>query len=337
MKTRAILTSLVLALSLAATRAQPAPTYDALIQQGKNQLQSGNSAQALTSGQQAVQLDAARWEAYALAGGALMNLKRYDEAIDNFSKSIDHAPAEKQDGLRNLRKQCFVAETGATPAPAQPSASAQPQPAATTQAEIVLWKAIENSQKQEDFRVYLGQYPSGAFAALAKQRLADLQAQQQKVDEGRVARYAWVDPTNGLMWQRPLQQDEGGQMNFDDATDTCSNSKLLHLQNWRLPTADEVEGVWQRNRRVFLDRVYQKKKPTPSWGLWTSTAGDSTGEHIVINLDNGNRLSMKDTSMKDTKGGSGGGYPGGHRGAAASGPVTVNALCVRDSNGAAPH
>jgi Flp pilus assembly protein TadD len=71
-KPRSILICAILGVCLGAAHAQltptPAPTYDALIQQGKTQLQSGNSAQALTSGQQAIQLDATRWEAYALAG-----------------------------------------------------------------------------------------------------------------------------------------------------------------------------------------------------------------------------------------------------------------------------
>jgi len=82
MKPRSILICAILGVCLGAAQAQPAPNYDALIQQGKSQLQAGNSSQALASGRQAIQLDATRWEAYALAGGALMNLKRYEEAED---------------------------------------------------------------------------------------------------------------------------------------------------------------------------------------------------------------------------------------------------------------
>jgi tetratricopeptide (TPR) repeat protein len=111
MKMRAVLLFSTLGVCLCMGHAQTGASYDALIQQGKTELQAGNSAQALASGQQAVQLDAARWEAYALAGGALMNLKRYEEAADALSESIKHAPPEKQDGLRALRKQCALADS----------------------------------------------------------------------------------------------------------------------------------------------------------------------------------------------------------------------------------
>jgi len=183
MKPRSILICAILGVCLGAAHAQltptPAPTYDALIQQGKAQLQAGNSAQALASGQQAVQLDATRWEAYALAGGALMNLKRYEEAEDQFSHAIDHAPAAKQDGLRALRRQCAVAESGTPPAASQASPASQPAEASTSQAEIVLWKTIESSANPDDFDAYLKQYPNGAFVALATQRSQSIRAAAQ--------------------------------------------------------------------------------------------------------------------------------------------------------------
>jgi hypothetical protein len=132
---------------------------------------TGGADQALTLSNQAIQADPNRWEAYALAGGALMNLKRYDEAIDDLTKAIEHAPEAKQQGLRDLRKQCVLAESGTSPTPPPPA-----QSAATTQAEIVLWKTIENSTNPDDFDAYLKQYANGAFAVLASQRSQSLHA-----------------------------------------------------------------------------------------------------------------------------------------------------------------
>jgi tetratricopeptide (TPR) repeat protein len=206
------LTTFLLSLSLAAAHAQPAPAYDTLIQQGKTQLQAGNSAQALATGQQAIQLDTNRWEAYALAGGALMNLKRYEEAADNLSLAIQHAPEAKQDGLRALRKQCALAESGAVPAPAQPAPP--PQPATTTQAEIVLWKSIENSDNPADFQTYLSQYPLGAFNALAQRHLEEsqkrLDQQRAQTEHERKERAEFV----GTIWmgQQVYFKDNGTQI-----------------------------------------------------------------------------------------------------------------------------
>lgn len=62
--------------------AQPRPSYDSMVQQGKTQLQAGSNDAALASAMAAIKLSSDRWEAYAVAGGALMNLKRYEDAAD---------------------------------------------------------------------------------------------------------------------------------------------------------------------------------------------------------------------------------------------------------------
>jgi hypothetical protein len=115
---------LIVALTIGAAHAaeSPASGYDALIQQGKSQLQAGSAEQAAASGKAAIKMSAERWESYALVGGALMNLKRYEEAVDALSKAITRAPEPKQAPLRDLRRQCLLAETG-SPAAKQVSAN----------------------------------------------------------------------------------------------------------------------------------------------------------------------------------------------------------------------
>lgn len=107
--------------------AQTVSNYDTLVRQGNIRLQTGENESALSAAQSAIKISADRWEAYAVAGGALMNLKRYEEAADQFGHAIDHAPEPKQAGLRDLRKQCLLAEAGASssgnPAPVQVASS----------------------------------------------------------------------------------------------------------------------------------------------------------------------------------------------------------------------
>jgi Flp pilus assembly protein TadD len=67
---------------------QSGADYDTLVQQGKTQLQSANNDAALASANAAITLDAGRWEAYAGAGGALINLKQCDEAKANLNAAI---------------------------------------------------------------------------------------------------------------------------------------------------------------------------------------------------------------------------------------------------------
>lgn len=164
---------LALAVLLGRSAAQNAPDYDHLVRLGNSELQTGNNAQALAAASSAITANSGRWEAYAIAGGALLNMKRYEEAADQFSHAIDHAPEPKKAGLRDLRKQCLLAESGVSPTP-PPSSQGAP----TTQAELVLWKTIEHSSNVTDFQVYLQQYPNGTFSPLARQHLTDLEAAQ---------------------------------------------------------------------------------------------------------------------------------------------------------------
>jgi tol-pal system protein YbgF len=144
--------------------------YEALIQRGESQL-DGSAEQAVAAGKAAVKMSPGRWEGYALIGGALMNLKRYEEGADMLSNAIERAPEAKRPGLRELRRQCLLAESRS------PAAANAVAPATTTsQAEIVLWKTIENSTNPADFQSYLGEYPQGAFAVLAQRHLAETNA-----------------------------------------------------------------------------------------------------------------------------------------------------------------
>jgi hypothetical protein len=179
--------ALFLALTIGSVRSAepPASGYDALIQQGKSLLQAGSAEQAAAAGKAAIKMSTERWEGYALVGGALMNLKRYEEAADTLSKAIERAPESKQPALRDLRRQCLLAESGS------PAVANTPVPAtATSQAEIVLWKSIENSTNPVDFQSYLDQYPQGAFAVLARRHLADTLAQSEQDKQSRAANAA---------------------------------------------------------------------------------------------------------------------------------------------------
>jgi tetratricopeptide (TPR) repeat protein len=162
--------TLFFALTMGSVRSAepPASGYDAFIQQGKSLLQAGSAEQATAAGKAAIAMSTERWEGYALVGGALMYLKRYEDAADALSEAINRAPEAKQAALRNLRRQCLLAESGS------PAVANTPVPASTaSQAEIVLWKSIENSRNPADFRTYLAQYPHGAFFALAMQRILE--------------------------------------------------------------------------------------------------------------------------------------------------------------------
>ncbi|MFZ1940591.1 MAG: DUF1566 domain-containing protein [Terracidiphilus sp.] len=58
------------------------------------------------------------------------------------------------------------------------------------------------------------------------------------------ARGYWIDLTTGLMW---AAKDNGKDMNWRSATEYCHDLPLAGYADWRLPTIDELEGIYERN------------------------------------------------------------------------------------------
>jgi hypothetical protein len=52
---------------------------------------------------------------------------------------------------------------------------------------------------------------------------------------------AWTDPATGLTWTK---SDNGSDVNWNQATDYCSNLRLGGYSDWRLPTIDELQGIY---------------------------------------------------------------------------------------------
>jgi tetratricopeptide (TPR) repeat protein len=228
------------------------PTYDELVQLGKTELQGGRLEQAVTSGKAAIKMSAERWEGYALVGGALMNLKRYEAAADTLTEAIKRAPEAKRPALRDLRRQCLLAETGS------PGVASTPSPAAsTTQAEIVLWKSIENSANPVDFQAYLDQYPTGAFAGLARQHQTESQGREQaRVEQETLQRArhdaeaTWPDTSTGLTWTKHEAkvgpEIDDGYLHWREGADYCNSLRMLGAI-WRLPSYDELKDLKKRS------------------------------------------------------------------------------------------
>ena len=274
-----IVLSIVSCMSLA--QAQTTLDYDVTIKQGAALLNAGNADLALASGEAAVKGTPGRWEGYALTGRSLLSLKRYEPAADALSKAIEFAPQSEQPALRDLRRQCLLAESGSfthvTPAQVATSGPVQSQP-------------TDVKMTVETARRILS------------------------ANDGE-----WVDASTGLAWARPWYYPPGsaGPWDFSDAQLFCSTLKLAGYSNWRLPSAEELQQVflpsssgWHRSVPKFAEGYGVSNALTRSkWApasftvdgkkfqgnrllVWTNTPGDRDGEHAAIYF--GVRHSVKD-------------------------------------------
>ena len=236
----AVIAALLLSMAAEAPAvAQTSMSFEAQISAGQAALAARSFDRALTLGDAAIRIDPERWDGYALAGLALLNLKQYEPAADALSKAIERAPDEQQSRLRDLRRQCLVAETSA---PAQPATAPVAQSAAPTTA----------SEPQTEL---------AATPAPVARRSVGLNLR------GSYEPSVWVDPSTGLTWGRPWYYpapDKGWPWNFREAQSFCTKVYLGGYSDWRLPTAEELQHVFHTSSRGFL---WSRPEFDPGYGI----------------------------------------------------------------------
>ena len=224
--------------------AQAGSDYDAFIKQGNALLQAGNADQALNSGEAAIRMGADRWEGYALAGGALMNLKRYEDAADALSKAIDRAPEPKQPALRDLRRQCLLAESG------YPAVANTSVPATTNQADAEA--QLENDRTR----------------LVAKLTWTDPATGLMWAKYSRPREYAHADFTRATDYCAALRSLGYADWRLPTA------AEFMRIYHFAADSAAvQFDGELATNNEILR-----------YLGFWTATPGDKDGEHVFFGI-----------------------------------------------------
>jgi tetratricopeptide (TPR) repeat protein len=129
--------------------------------------------EAVSVSEQAIATDDKRWEAYVTAASGYSAQQLYDDAIGMLQMALVRAPQERKQLIREAISEARKQASGAAVTPVSTQRESTPIAASgsPTQAEIVLWKSIENSNRPEDYRGYLGSYPNGVYVGVASSRL----------------------------------------------------------------------------------------------------------------------------------------------------------------------
>jgi hypothetical protein len=117
-------------------------------------------------------------------------------------------------------------------------------------------------------------------------------AEQQKQERERVARaeaakLTWTDPATRLMW---VWKDNGTDVNWRQATDYCRNLRLAGNSDWRLPTIDELQGIYDPNANVDGSHV-KGELQLSNWWFWSSSQGNARWEAWAFYFHSGERVS----------------------------------------------
>jgi hypothetical protein len=86
----------------------------------------------------------------------------------------------------------------------------------------------------------------------------------------------WTDPATGLMWSK---KDNGYDVSWQQAKEYCRDQQLAGYGDWRLPTMDELQGIYDKNSDNNIDVGYYRVKGKLQLSGWEwSNQGNDSGE-----------------------------------------------------------
>lgn len=115
-----------------------------------------------------------------------------------------------------------------------------------------------------------------------------LKAQHQnQAAEADLARHpTWADPATGLMWAR---KDNGGDVTWQQAANYCQNLTLGSYSGWRMPTIDELAGIYDQTQNMHIKGGIEL-----TWGwTWSGSSGNASGEAWLFTFYRGEQDSIQ--------------------------------------------
>jgi len=125
----------------------------------------------------------------------------------------------------------------------------------------------------------------------AEEQARDLAAEQaiEKIAREKSSKI-WTDPATGLTWAK---DDSYWGQTWQQATDYCRSLQLAGYTDWRLPTIDELQRIYDPNTNVDGDHVNGNLKLTLPYSEWSSSQEYASGEAWTFDFRNGWRSSYQ--------------------------------------------
>jgi hypothetical protein len=115
----------------------------------------------------------------------------------------------------------------------------------------------------------------------------------------------WTDSKTGLMW---TARDNGSPITQPQALAYCQNLSLADTRDWRLPTVDELQSIYDPDAIEGGIKHVKGSIKLASYYAWSSSRGTFAVDALVFGFLSGNRTSL-----------------------AVNSPSVMHALCVRNA------
>jgi len=119
---------------------------------------------------------------------------------------------------------------------------------------------------------------------------------EDRSQPGGAGRLAWKDPRTGLEWQR----ESPGEMSWYEAREYAKSLSLNGRNDWRVPTASELETLLDRSILYgHLRPIMREDIPfRDTLSYWTSTTfAPNTYSAWIVMFDGGYVLSYYKTNL----------------------------------------
>lgn len=138
-------------------------------------------------------------------------------------------------------------------------------------------EAIENER--------MSQVTSASRSKPSEGQEAREREQSSRADQ--LERGVWADPVTGLVW---LRQDNGQDVNWNQASHYCRSLNFAGYRDWRLPTIDELSVLYDKTQDVNRRHIRGGIR-LAGWFGWSSSTGNHSNEAWGLDFLDGGRYS----------------------------------------------
>ncbi len=155
--------------------------------------------------------------------------------------------------------------------------------------------AAEKAQHEKQERERKAAEGKARQHKLEEERQAAAEQTRSQEERRLIEKEVYTDPETKLMW---TMQDNGNDIDWHDANEHAGQLKLGGYSDWRLPTLDELERLYDPQNKSS-NKIRKPFRLTNVW-VWSSTK-EGSGSAWLFDFTNGVRYHFPTHNSNDNR------------------------------------